>query len=118
TTFREALAPLIIPVIVIGGLIGGVFTPTEAAAVGVVASLLFGFAVRELGVGKLWEILVHTTYQSAAILLTVSASAIVGLALANEQVPQRLAAMMGSAASSPAMLLLYINVLLLLCGMF
>lgn len=115
---RRALVPLFIPVIVVGGLIGGIFTPTEAAAIGVVASLFFGLLLGELRLATLWRLLVVTTHQSAAVLLIVSASAIVAQGLANEQVPQRLAAAMGGAAGSTAILLLYINILLLLCGMF
>ena len=118
TAFRRAFVPLLIPVVVIGGLIGGIFTPTEAAAIGVVVALLFGFFMREMTLRKLYPLLVATTHQTAAVLLIVAASAILGQVLANELIPQKLAALLGEAASSQAMLLLLINVLLLICGMF
>lgn len=115
---RRALVPLLIPVVVIGGLIGGIVTPTEAAAIGVIASLIYGFVLRELSPARLWRLMVDTTHQSASILLIVAASAILGQVLANEQVPQRLAAALGGATDSPWLLLLYINILLLVAGMF
>ncbi|MBN9675115.1 TRAP transporter large permease [Salipiger bermudensis] len=115
---RRALVPLLIPVVVIGGLIGGIVTPTEAAAIGVIASLLYGFVLRELSLATLWRLLVSTSHQSASILIIVAASAILGQVLANEQVPQRLAAQLGDTTESAWLLLLYINLLLLVAGMF
>lgn len=116
--FRMALVPLGIPVVVVGGLISGVFTPTEAAAIGVAMALLFGLARRELSVRKVYRILVDTAHQTSAVMLIVAGSAVLGQVLANEQVPQQLAGLLSDGAGGSVVFLLLVNVILLLAGMF
>lgn len=118
-TFIAATVPLLVPVLVVGGIIIGVYTPTEAAGIGVAIALVFGFALsRDLTFGKLYRILIDTARQTAVVMMIIAGSAVLGQFLANEQVPQKIAAGLGGFAHSPWLLLLLINLFLLLLGMF
>ena len=117
--FKRAAFPLLIPVLVIGGLIGGIFTPTEAAAIGVAIALLFGFVLsRDLTPRKLVEIFILTARQSAVVMMLVAGSAALGVFLANEQIPQKVAQSLSIFGDSPVLALLFINLFLLVIGMF
>ncbi len=117
--FLGAAVPLMIPVIVVGGLILGFVTPTEAAAVGVIAALFFGVVLqRDLGVTKLYELMVTTVRQTSVVMMIIAGSAVLGQFLANEQLPQRIAEALGGVTDDYVFRLLLINVFLLLLGMF
>src|SRR5690606_27785329 len=92
---HSAIMPLLLPVIVVGGLIGGIFTPTEAAAVGVLMALVFGIWRRELSWKIGYKLLVDSTYQTASVMMILAGSAVLGQVLANEQIPQRMVEAMG-----------------------
>ena len=115
----RAAVPLLIPVIVVGGLIFGIVTPTEAAGIGVATALLFGVLLsRDLSVPKLYRLLVTTARQTSVVMMIIAGSAVLGQYLANEQIPQQIAEGLGGLSDSPVVLLLLINVFLLLLGMF
>ena len=115
----RAAVPLLIPVIVVGGLILGIVTPTEAAGIGVATALLFGVLLsRDLTVPKLYGLLVTTARQTSVVMMIIAGSAVLGQYLANEQIPQQIAEGLGGLSDSPVVLLLLINVFLLLLGMF
>ena len=117
--FKRAAFPLMIPFLVVGGLIGGIFTPTEAAGIGVAIALFFGFILsRELTFKKLFEIFVLTARQSAVVMMLVAGSAALGVFLANEQIPQKIAEQLTIFGDSPVLALLLINLFLLVLGMF
>lgn len=117
--FTRALLPLTIPVIVVGGLIAGIVTPTEAAAVGVVAALAFGVGLqRDLGARKLYELMVVTVRQTSVVMMIIAGSAVLGQFLANEQLPQKLAAALGGVTDDYVLRMLLINAFLLILGMF
>ena len=117
--FKGALVPLLIPILVVGGLIGGVFTPTEAAGIGVALALFFGLVMsRELTPRVLFDICVTTARQSAVVMMLVAGSATLSLFLASEQIPQRIAAGLETFGDSPVLALLLINLFLLALGMF
>ena len=117
--FKRAAFPLMIPFLVVGGLIGGIFTPTEAAGIGVAIALFFGFILsRELTFRKLYEIFVLTARQSAVVMMLVAGSAALGVFLANEQIPQKIAEQLTVFSDSPVFALLLINLFLLVLGMF
>lgn len=117
--FVGAFVPLLIPVIVVGGLIMGFVTPTEAAAVGVIAALLFGVVLqRDLGATKLYELMVTTVRQTSVVMMIIAGSAVLGQFLANEQLPQRIAEALGGVTDDYVFRLLLINLFLLLLGMF
>ncbi len=117
--FKRALVPLLIPVLVVGGLIIGIYTPTEAAGIGVVIALLFGFTIsRDLTPRLLGELLVTTARQTSVVMMIVAGSAVLGQFLANEQLPQQIAQELGDVTDNYVLSLLLINVFLLFLGMF
>lgn len=115
--FKDALVPLLIPVLVVGGLILGLFTPTEASAIGVFIAFVFGVASRDLSAWEIWRVLVDTAKQASIVMMLVAGSAVLGQVLANEQLPQQIAHGLGSVTDSPVLTMLLINVLLLAVGM-
>jgi tripartite ATP-independent transporter DctM subunit len=125
-TFRElwaaflpAAPALLTPVLLVGGMLSGSFTPTEASAVCVTYILLIGFVVyREMNWGFVREAAVATVRTSAAVLIIVGAAAMFGWILAVEQVPQEFAAWFKDVARDPLVMLLIINVIFFIAGMF
>lgn len=114
-----ALPALLAPVLLIGGMLAGFFTPTEIASVTVVYTLAISvFYYRELTWKGLLEASFETIHASSAILLIVAVAALFGWILSVEQVPQTLTKAMLSISTNPYMLLFLINILLLLVGMF
>jgi tripartite ATP-independent transporter DctM subunit len=119
TTFKAAFIPLLIPFIVVGGLIAGIYTPTEAAALGVIIALIFGFGIsRDLTLRKLYELLIITTRQTATVMMIIAGSAVLGVYLANEQIPQQIATALGGASDTFWVQVVLINLFLLVLGMF
>lgn len=113
-----ALPALATPVLLVAGMLLGLFTPTEAAAVTVFYVLLIsGLVYRSLTWGHLRYAAYETLKSTAAILVIVSAAAIFGWILAIEQVPQAFARQLLALSTDPLMLLLIVNVILLLVGM-
>ena len=117
-TFKRAIVPLIIPILVIGGLVVGYFTPTEASAIGVFVAFVFGLAIsRDLTLKKLYVVFVTTAKQASVVMMLVGGSAILGQVLANERIPQELAEGLGALTDSPVVMILLINLLLIALGM-
>ncbi len=89
--FRETIWALMMPIIIVGGIISGVFTATEAAAIGVVYSILVGFFIyRELKLKMLWEILNNSIRTTASIYLIIGFALIISWVFASERVPDQL----------------------------
>ncbi|MAL76974.1 MAG: C4-dicarboxylate ABC transporter permease [Rhodospirillaceae bacterium] len=117
--FKRAALPLLIPVIVLGGIYGGIFTPTEAAVVSVFYAMVLGIGVyRTIGVGDLPKILADSALTSAIVLIIVGFASVFAYALSIHQVPQTLAAQIIAISSNPFVFLLMVNIVLLLVGMF
>jgi TRAP-type transport system large permease protein len=117
--FWRALPALMLPVIILGGIHFGVFTPTEASAAAVLYALLVGrFVYGTLQYSMLPAILYRTALMTASILFIVATSAVFAWVLTIGQIPQQVAGWIAGLQLSPAMLLLAINVLLLLVGIF
>lgn len=114
---KEALVPLLIPILVVGGLILGLFTPTEASAIGVFIAFTFGLLSGDLKVAAIWRVLVDTAKQAAVVMMLVAGSAVLGQLLANEQLPQHIAQALGTASHSKFLMLIIINLFLLAVGM-
>lgn len=116
---RRAALSLLMPVIVLGGIYGGVFTPTEAAVVAVGYALVLGlFVYREIRWKELPEIFFVSGLSAAVVLIIVAFAAVFAYALAIYQVPQMLAAGIRALTDSPIVFLLIVNGLLLVMGMF
>ena len=107
-----------IPVIVVGGLIAGLMTPTEAAAIGVMVAMAFGAMEGGLGRAKFGRILVSTCRQTAVVMMIVAGSGVFGQFLASEQLPQKTALALSAATDNFAARMLLLNFFLLVVGMF
>lgn len=105
------------PVIILGGIYGGIFTPTEAAAVGVLYALIIGlFVHREFGLSDLFDIILGAMKTTSIICLIIATAAAFGWMMAFEQIPAQLAEAVLSISSNPIVILLMLNVSLLLIG--
>jgi tripartite ATP-independent transporter DctM subunit len=117
-TLMRAVPALMLPILVLGGIYSGVFTPTEAAAVAAVYALLVTLIGRLVRFRDLDKIFLNATISSAAILVIIGFTSIFNRAMVLEQVPQSIAAYAVSFTDSPLIFLLIVNVILLVVGMF
>ena len=116
-TFKQAAWALVLPVIILGGIFGGIVAATEGAGIAVLAALLIGGLVyRELDATKLYAALVDGVNQTAIIMLLVASSAVLSLYLTETQLPQRLAEGIATLTMNRIAVLLIINVFLLCVG--
>ncbi|MBB4931586.1 tripartite ATP-independent transporter DctM subunit [Lipingzhangella halophila] len=104
------------PVIILGGILSGFFTPTEAAAVGAAYVLLLGFGYRTVALRDVPGILRETAVTTASITLIIAASGLLGWILAREQVPLLVADTMFGMTDSPLAFLLMVNIVLIVLG--
>ncbi len=119
STFVNAFLPLMTPVIIIGGIMFGFFTPTEAAIAAVVYSLFLGLVVyRTLDWKKLMRVSMDTVETTAAVMLIVAASSVFAWILTANQVAVTFSALMLSVTQSPVALMLIITVIVLVIGCF
>jgi len=117
--FKEAGWALTLPVIILGGIFGGIVTATEGAGLAVVAALFIGgFIYREINWFHLRKAMVEGVTQTAVVMLLVATSAVLGLYLTEMQVPQHFASWMMSFTSNKIMVLALLNVMLFVVGMF
>ncbi|MDJ0981179.1 MAG: TRAP transporter large permease [Kiloniellales bacterium] len=117
--FKSAAWALLLPVIILGGIFGGIVTATEGAGLAVVAALVIGgFIYRELQLRQFYQALVEGVTQTAVVMLLVATSAVLGLYLTEIELPQNLARAITEATTSKILVLLMLNVLLLVLGMF
>jgi len=116
--FNQAKFALLAPVVVLGGIYGGVFTPTEAAVISVVYCLLVGlFVHKELKIRDIPEIFMHSAMVSATILIIMGPASYFSKCMAIAGIPQLLAGQLQMLSSSPLTFLLIVNVLLVAVGM-
>lgn len=113
----SAAPVLVTPVIILGGILGGVFTPTEAAAAAVMYMLLLGICYRTLSWRGLVDVLLQTSATTGAILLIVASASLFGWIVAREQGPQMVADTLSGLTQSPLLFLLLVNLFLLAVGM-
>lgn len=115
----RAIPTLLLPLIILGGIRFGIFTPTEAAAIAVIYALIVGFVVyRELSWKKLVYALADSVLIIGLIMLVLAAAQIYSWALTSGLVPQAAAEAIFSVTENPLVLLLLINGVLLIAGMF
>ena len=117
-TFKDGWLAFTLPVIILGGIFGGFVTATEGAGLAVVASLIIGVIYNELDLPRLKKALIDGGVQTAAVMVLVAASALVGVFLTEEQVPQELAAKIGELTQNKYLILLLLNVFFLIVGLF
>ncbi|TCP96546.1 tripartite ATP-independent transporter DctM subunit [Cricetibacter osteomyelitidis] len=116
---KDAVLALLLPIIIIGGIRMGIFTPTEAGAVAVIYALVLGmFIYRNMDARKLWLATRESALGAANVLLIICVAVAFSKFLTWERVPQALAAWMTTVVDSPLMFLMLVNVALLVLGMF
>jgi C4-dicarboxylate transporter, DctM subunit len=110
---------LLLPVIIVGGIRSGIFTPTEAAAIAALYALLLSvFVYRTMGLKSLWRAFVDTATLSAGIMLIVAMASMTAFVLGFDNVPRRIATALLAVTQEPALLLLLLNAVLLVLGLF
>jgi tripartite ATP-independent transporter DctM subunit len=118
-TGRDALWAFLLPIIILGGIFGGIVTATEGAALAVVAALLVGLVIyRELDLRHLRTTIVEGGVQTAVVMLLVATSSLLGTYLTEVQAPQALAHGVSELTRNKWLVLALLNLLFLLLGMF
>jgi len=116
---RGAIWALMMPVIILGGILGGFVTPTEAAAVAVGLALFIGLAVyRNLSFGDLYDVFFKSAVTMGVITLLLSAAKVLAWFLAIQQVPETVAQLFMAMSSNKYVILLMCNLFLIIVGMF
>ncbi|MGO4914952.1 TRAP transporter large permease [Pseudogemmobacter sp. W21_MBD1_M6] len=115
----RAFFPLLTPVIILGGILGGVFTPTEAAAVAAAYAMFIGlFVLKTLRLRDIPDVLMRASMTSAVVLLLVGAAMAFKTVVSLSHAPEHLAAAILGMSDNPLILLFLINILLFIVGMF
>jgi tripartite ATP-independent transporter DctM subunit len=116
---RDATVPLLMPLIILGGILTGVFTPTEAAAVAVAYAAFVGFFVfKTLKLSDFPELFYKTAMVTGVVFLIIGTASICGWVLASERVPEKVASILLSLSAGKNTLLLLILLLMLIVGCF
>ncbi|MDR2588285.1 MAG: TRAP transporter large permease [Spirochaetales bacterium] len=115
---RAAFLPLCLPLIIIGGIRMGVFTPTEAGSVAIVYSLILGLIYREMKLADLVKGIAETITTTASIMAIVGAAAAFAWVLTKERVPQNITNFIVNTIDNKYSFLLLVNIFLLAVGMF
>ncbi len=119
TTGKEALLALFMPIIILGGIYGGVFTPTEAAAVATVYALIVGmFIFQEIKLPDLRGVIIKAAVSSAVVLFVIATSSSFSWLLTSLQIPEKVASGMLEISNNPTVILLILNIILLFLGTF
>ena len=117
--FVKAIPGLLMPVIILGGIYGGFFTPTEAAAVASIYGIVIGFCTRKLKVKDLWPLLVDSVSQTAVVMLIVGTASLFSYALTLTGIAaDASAALISFVGDSKFLFLLIVNIILLIAGCF
>lgn len=117
-TFKDALLAFMLPVIILGGIFGGLVTATEGAALAVLAAIFIGLIYRELDWPHLKQSIIDGGVQTAVVMLLVASSALLGHYLTEAQAPQKLAATITTWTDDRYAILALLNVFFLVVGCF
>lgn len=119
TTFKEAAWAFLLPVIILGGIFGGVVTATEGAGLAVAAALFVGGVIyRELNLKHLYQTIIDGAVQTAVVMLLIATSALLGLYLSESRVPQMLAQSITELTQNRYAIFALLNALFLVLGCF
>ncbi|SDG77433.1 TRAP transporter large permease [Winogradskyella thalassocola] len=118
TTFFRAFPSLMLLVIVIGGIVAGIFTATEASAIAVLYTLLLGFWYKEITLKDLPEISLEACGTTAIVMLLIGASTSMSWVMSYENIPNDISTALLGASNNPIVILLIINLILLVVGIF
>lgn len=118
-SFRSAVWALLMPLVILGGIYAGIFTPTESAAIAVFYGLLVCLAIyREISGKEIWEIIKGTAASTANLMMLVMTAQLFGYLITYYSIPVYVTEAFMAVASNKYVFLLLINILLLICGMF
>ncbi|MBI9093862.1 MAG: TRAP transporter large permease [Sphaerochaeta sp.] len=115
---KRAFLSLLTPIIILGGIFSGYFTPTEAAAIACLYATILGLFYKDLDLRKFMQSVRESLVTSVQVLIIVAAAALFSNILAREQIPQKLMLIVEQSNMAPWMIILLINVLLLIVGLF
>ncbi len=118
STFLDAIPSLFLLVLVIGGIVGGVFTATEASAIAVVYSLVLSMFYREIGWRDLPQVLLKSGETTAVVMLLIATSMAMSWVMSSEDIPQSISSALLSLSDNKIVILILINLLLLFVGIF
>ena len=117
STFKDAILALVMPILIVGGILSGAFTPTEASAVAVVYAFVVGcFIYKGFKIKDLFKIVVKSVVVSASILIIISFTCVIGWIIAEVRIPQLLGEWLLSITDNKYLILMFINLILLLMG--
>ena len=114
----QALPSLSLIVVVIGGIVGGIFSATEGSAIAVVYSLILAFCYRSINLKSLWQIIVDSAKMSGMVVFLIGVSNILGWVMAFLQIPDAVSAVLLGLTENKYLILLIMNVILLIAGTF
>ncbi|MBR4151266.1 MAG: TRAP transporter large permease [Firmicutes bacterium] len=115
---RASIAPMCLPLVIIGGVRFGVFTATEAGAVAVIYSIILGLIYKEINLETIVGAVKETVLSTASIMMIIGAASALSWVLTKEQVPQTLTAFMVAASGTKYVFMILMNLFLLFVGMF
>ena len=117
-SLKLGLPTLVIPLVIVGGILAGLATPTESAAIASVAAFLLGkFLYKELKLARMPEVLYRTAINASVVVFIVATAKVFGWIIIYEQVPQTLAEYLVTLTQNPFVFLLIVNIALLFVGM-
>jgi tripartite ATP-independent transporter DctM subunit len=114
----KALPALSLIIVVIGGIVGGIFTATEGSAIAVVYALILGICYRNITLRSFWDITIESAKMSGMIVFLIGVSNILGWVMAFTQIPQAISAALLGLTNNPVIILLIMNIILLIAGTF
>ena len=118
-SFVKAIPALTLPIIIVGGIVGGIFTPTEAASVSVIVGLIISiFIYKEIKFKDLGEIILKAATIASTVMLIIATASIFSWFIASQQIPQKISEFMLGFSDSKFWFLVNVNLLLILIGMF
>lgn len=115
-TFKAAFWPLLMPVIILSGIYGGIFTPTEAAVVAVLYGLIVGLAYGELTLNSLYKAFFKAVISSAIVMFIMNAAGVFAWLITINQIPQSISSYLAETAGNQIFYILFVNVFLLIVG--
>ncbi len=119
STFLRAIPGILMPLIILGGIFSGYFTPSEAAAVAVIYALIVStFVYKDMTWRKLYSTMLGSAKTSAVIMIIIACSGPFGWALANWKIPETISAAVLSVSSNKYVILLLISAIVLIAGVF
>lgn len=116
---KDGLIALFMPLIILGGILSGIFTPTESAVIAVMYAIIVGgFIYKELTIKQIPEIVTKTALTTGAVMLIIGTAALYGWILTSEQIPRTVSEFLFTLSDNKWVILLMINVILLIIGTF